>query len=180
MPPVTAQRRCRWCDLAHSPTPHDQGQLVSGEGELRPPGSDGDRRSAAYESQAEEAAFVALRGTPAGPGLVGGLTLVPRKHVRTLTELPPPEMAEVLAGLASATVALEKLPGVGRIEIRADTYDPAGGEEHVRFRVEPVMAIAVEAGGSTRDDEDHGRCRSRRGANASTRPLETVPTRRGC
>jgi hypothetical protein len=179
LPPVTAQRRCRWCDLAHSPAPYDLGQLVSGEGGLCPPGSDADRRSVAYEGQADEAAFVALREVPAGPGLVGGFTLVPRKHVRTLTELPPPEMAEVLAGLSSATVALEKLPGVARIEIHADSYDPAGGEEHVRFRVEPV-AITSEAGGSTRDDEGHGRRRSRRGANASTRPLETVPTRRGC
>ena len=180
LPPVTAQRRCRWCDLAHSPTPHDLGQWASGEDGLRPLDLDGDGRSAAYESQAEEAAFVAFGDVSDSPGLLGGLTLVPRKHVRVLTELPSPEMAEVLAGLSSAAAALEKLPGVDRIEIHADTDDPAGEGEHVRFRVEPVVVIANETGGSTCDDEGHGGRGSRRRANAGTGPLGAVPTRRGC
>ena len=181
LPPVTAHLACRWCDLARSATAYDLGQLAVGEGGgLSRPGREGEGEAAAYERRAENAAFVALRSPPDGPGPLRGLTLVPRKHVRTLTELPPPEMAEVLAGLSSAAVALEKLLGVDHIEIHADTAGPAGGEGHVRFRVEPVVVLTGAAGGTPTDEEVHGRRRTRRRADAVTVLGKAVPTRRGC
>lgn len=179
LPPVTAHLPCRWCDLARSATAYDLGQLAVGEGGgLSRPGRDGEGQGAAFERRAEDAAFVALRSPPDGPGPHRGLTLVPRKHVRTLTELPPPDMAEVLAGLSSAAVVLEKLPGVDRIEIHADTAGPAGGEEHLRFRVEPVVVLTGPAGG-TSDEEVHRRRRPRGRADSTTVLGKAVPTRRG-
>lgn len=138
VPATTPLRRCPWCDLASAHGP--------------------------ALSQADEPVFV-VWGGPAGypgdgddsitVGLVGlrGLTLVPRKHVRTLTELPAEEMADVLAGLSRATAAVRELSGVGQVEIRTDLDGLEVEREHVHFHVEPVVVLSDGAAGGALDED---------------------------
>lgn len=158
VPATTPLRRCPWCDLASAHGAH--GPALN---------------------QADEPVFV-VWGGPAGypgdgddsidgsitVGLVGlrGLTLVPRKHVRTLTELPAQEMADVLAGLSRAAAAVRKLSGVGQVEIRTDLDGLEVGREHVHFHVEPVVVLSDEAAGGALDED--GR---------AVQPVEPVPSR---
>jgi hypothetical protein len=104
-----------------------------------------------------------------------GLTLVPRRHVTTLVDLPPPEMADVLAGLTRATAAIRELSGVDRVEIRTDMDSAADGQGHVCFRVEPVLVLvgtAVEDGSVVDVDAD---VRQEEGQGAAgARPFEQV------
>lgn len=151
--PVTAFDRCRWCDLARDQV--DDGVVRDAEGhddliekEVHPlerecgagPG-DGAARSGeagptAGESSPESFPFVVVRSSSSRSDEGASLTLVPRKHVRTLTELLLPEMAEVLAGLAKASVEVQRLSGAARVEIHADPDGHNDGSQHLHFRVE--------------------------------------------
>lgn len=190
MPAVTPLRHCRWCYLAGDQT-FGSSRALAKDGQSVP-GDDGlrlgaEKASAAQASEAEDAAFVVL-GDPPGhqddgeSGRLGGskgLTLVPRKHVRTLAELPQPEVAEVLAGLFRATVAVRELSGAEQVEIRADMDGLAVRHGHVHFRVEPVAVLGREAGDGCDAGEDGRGRRSRSGGGAGMRRLERVPSHDG-
>ena len=108
---------------------------------------------------AEGTAFLIFRGVsghPCAADILGagdavahanemGLTLVPRRHVTTIVDLPAPEMADVLAGLTRATAAMRELSGVDRVEIHTEMDGSADGQGHVCFRVEPVLVLADAA-----------------------------------
>lgn len=106
----TALDRCCWCDVAGT-------------------------TSIVGESSLEGSAFVVLSDHSGRCGQAS-LTLVLRKHVRTLAELPLPEMAEVLAGLSKASAAVRGLSGADRVEIQTDLDGHNGKQQHLHFRVE--------------------------------------------
>jgi diadenosine tetraphosphate (Ap4A) HIT family hydrolase len=79
----------------------------------------------------EEPAFVVLK--PSAQHGVGRLTLVPTDHVGAVTELKPPEMAAVLAGLSRASSSLRRQTGSRGVEIRARSEAARPGHAHLHF-----------------------------------------------
>lgn len=69
----------------------------------------------------EQAEFILLK--PVAKQGAGRRTLVPRAHVRDLTELPAPQMAAVLAGLAWVSASLRRETGLTEVEIRIQPGD---------------------------------------------------------
>ena len=144
-PVIEAVGQCRWCDLAGaSVTLADVAEAAErGDGVGALEGGE----VVSYEVVSDKVgsnAFVVLPGAWALGGAVG-LTIVPRRHVKALVELPERDMADVLAGLTRATVAVRKLSGADRVEVRAEMDGAAAGQDHVYFRVEPVVALAADA-----------------------------------
>jgi len=88
----------------------------------------------------EEAAFVILDAAARRSGR--NLTLVPKTHVGTLTELPAPEVAALLAGLSRAADDLRRSAGTSRVDIQAHPSDGANSGAHLYFDLvpEPVPA----------------------------------------
>jgi diadenosine tetraphosphate (Ap4A) HIT family hydrolase len=86
---------------------------------------------------------------PAGRSRSGHLTLMPKAHVSTVTELSPPDMAAVLAGLTRAS-DLVRATGAADVQIRPHPSGGRRGRGHLHFRLLPLRQPreqALSAGG---------------------------------
>jgi diadenosine tetraphosphate (Ap4A) HIT family hydrolase len=106
-------RACRWCDLVKS------GQYVVHD----------------------EPAFVVLEGLPRYAGR-GYLALVPKAHVRVVTDLPVHEVGAVLAGLSRVSETMRGRRGCDGVEVRAH---PSGrrARGHLHFYLVPEVRVTT-------------------------------------
>ncbi len=93
----------------------------------------------------EEAAFVLLERSLRGDAR--GFTLLPRAHVKVLTDLPAPQMAAVLAGLKRASTRLRREVGPCEVEVQVFPHGLHPRAGHLRFYLIP-QAEAVHSGAS--------------------------------
>lgn len=82
-------------------------------------------------------AFVLLEGPARRRG--GYLTLVTRAHASVLTELPPREMAAVLAGLTKASERMRSASGADGIQIRPHPSGSGAARGHLHFQLVPEV-----------------------------------------
>lgn len=104
---MTGRGGCHWCSRARPEAGHD----------------------------GDDAPFVLLEHEPLGGS--GGFTLVPKEHVKVLTELAPKDMAAVLAGLQRASARLRQDMAPCEVEIRVfpRAMHPTSG--HLHFYLVP-------------------------------------------
>jgi diadenosine tetraphosphate (Ap4A) HIT family hydrolase len=81
----------------------------------------------------DEPAFVVVESPSRARG--GYLTLVPKAHVRVITELPIAHLSAVLAGLSRAS---ERMRGSGGVQVRPHPSGGRRGRGHVHFNLMPV------------------------------------------
>jgi len=81
----------------------------------------------------DRGAWVVLAPAPAPPSPY--VTLVTKSHVKVLGELPPADLAAVLAGLTLAARSLREAHGGGSVGIQAYPKRPDAEVAHLHFRV---------------------------------------------
>ncbi len=84
----------------------------------------------------DETSFVVVETSP-GRG-AHSLILVPRAHVNVVTELTPPEMAAVLAGLTRASEFMRRTSGAAGVQVHAHSGSGQPGRGHLYFQLGTV------------------------------------------